>query len=247
MPSLNDMTMEEKNMPNTSFGYSATRIEELGAMEYTLVVILCDVSYSVEAYSSDMEKALKSIINACKLSPRSDNLMIRFVVFNNTVDEIHGYKLLENCDLDDYEGVLRPYGATALFDATENAIQAQADYSKVLTDEDYDVNSIMFILTDGDDNRSAATATSVKNALHRTMQEECTSHQLSVLIGVGVGGNPDVAQYLSDFQKTAEITKYIETQDTNPKTLAKIAEFVSKLISAQSQSLQTGQSVSLSI
>ena len=48
---LNDNTMEQiNNLTNTSFGYSATRLNELGASEYTLVTLVVDQSGSVEGF-----------------------------------------------------------------------------------------------------------------------------------------------------------------------------------------------------
>jgi len=251
MPKLNDDSlMEERTLPNASFGYSATRIEELGATEYTTVDLIVDVSGSVDAYAKDMEKAIQEIVNACKLSPRADNLMIRFVTFNQRMAEIHGYKLLENCNLSDYDNVLSCYGGTALFDAAENAVLSAVDYAKSLTDNDFAVNSIVFFLTDGDDNSSAVSANAVKMALEEATRSEATESMVSILIGVGVGGYADISKFLKKFEQDAELTQYVETKDANAKTLAKLAEFVSKSISAQSQALGTGgpsQPTSLSI
>jgi len=251
MPKLNDESMmEEKSLPNTSFGYSATRIDELGATEYTTVDLIVDVSGSVDRFSVDLEKAIQEIVNACKLSPRADNLMIRLVTFNQRMDEIHGYKLLENCNIGDYDGILNCGGGTALFDASENAVLSAVDYAKSLTDSDFAVNSIVFILTDGDDNSSAVSASAVKKALIDATRSEATESMVSILVGVGVGSYPDIDKYLNDFKDAAGITQYVETKDANAKTLAKLAEFVSKSISAQSQALGTGgasQPTSLSI
>jgi uncharacterized protein YegL len=241
MPKLNDDSlMEEHALPNTSFGYSATRIDELGATEYTTVDLIVDTSGSVDAYAREMEKAIQEIVNACKLSPRADNLMIRFVTFNDQMEEIHGYKLLENCNLSDYDGVLNCGGMTALYDASENAVLSAVDYAKSLTENDFAVNSIVFFVTDGCDNRSAVSEAAVKKALESAVQSEATESMVSILIGVGTGHHPGVSQRLKEFEQNADITQYVETQDANAKTLAKLAEFVSKSISAQSQALGTG-------
>jgi len=241
MPKLNDdALMEERALPNTSFGYSATRIDELGATEYTTVDLVVDVSGSVVQYKGDLEKAIQEIVNACKLSPRADNLMIRLVTFHDQMEEIHGYKLLENCNLNDYDGVLQIGGMTALYDAAENAVLSAVDYAKSLTENDFAVNSIVFFLTDGCDNRSAVSAGAVKAALESALHSEATESMVSILIGVGVGGFPEVSAELKRFKDDAELTQYVETKDANAKTLAKLAEFVSKSISAQSQALGTG-------
>lgn len=243
MPRLNDESlMEEKKLPNTSFGYSATKIDELGATEYTTVDLVVDVSGSVMDFARDMEKAIQETVNSCKLSPRADNLMLRVVLFNGHMEELHGYKLLEHCNLADYDNVLNCYGGTALFDASENAVLSATDYAKSLTDSDFAVNSIVVFISDGDDNSSAVSAKAVGVALTAAVQSEATESLVSILIGVGVAGNTHVSDLLREFKDEAGIDQYVETENADSKTLAKLAEFVSKSISAQSQALGTGGS-----
>jgi len=75
MPILNDPSLDQVNLPNSHYGYSATRLEELGATEYTVVTIVCDVSGSTAAFTFDMEEAITRILQASKFSPRADNLL----------------------------------------------------------------------------------------------------------------------------------------------------------------------------
>ena len=238
MPRLNNIDMENKKLPTGSYGYSAVKLDSLGASEYTIVTLAVDVSGSVAGYKSQLESTIREVVNACKLSPRADNLMIRLVTFNNVLEEVHGYKLLEQCNLDDYKNFLRVGGSTALFDASENAIQASANYGKSLLANDFSVNGIVVVVTDGEDNVSAVNMNSVKSALEKIVKEECMESLVSILIGVGVSGT--TSSYLSDLHKTVGFTQYVSIGDANAKNLAKLAEFISKSISAQSQSLGTG-------
>ncbi|MDX1333382.1 MAG: alpha/beta fold hydrolase, partial [Robiginitalea sp.] len=48
-------------------------------------------------------------------------------------------------------------GMTALYDATYASVGATLAYAKRLTDQDFDVNAAVYIVTDGMDNRSATT------------------------------------------------------------------------------------------
>lgn len=251
MPRLNDENlMEEKSLPNTSFGYSATRIDELGATEYTLVDLVVDTSGSVNQFSGDMETTIKAVVNACKMSPRADNLMVRLTSFNDDMEELHGYKLLEHCNLGDYDGCLVCGGLTALYDASENAILSQVDYARSLTESDFSVNSIVIVITDGLNNRGVVTVKGVGKALESAVKSEATESMVSILVGVSSAVHQDVSAELKAFQSGAGITQYVETKDADAKTLAKLAEFVSKSISAQSQSLGSGgpsKLISLSI
>ena len=239
MPILNDTDLDQIALPNSHYGYSATRLEELGATEYTVVTIVCDVSGSTAPFTFDMEAAVARIVQACKLSPRADNLLLRLVAFDDTLGEIHGFKLLENCHLADYGGVLRSGGATALYDAAENAVASTINYGQKLSAGDFSANAILFVITDGMDNVSKSPARSVKEALARAVTSEALEAVVSILIGVNVQ-EPEVGRYLRQFQADAGFTQYVELDKADAKTLARLAQFVSQSISAQSQALGTG-------
>jgi len=239
MPILNDASLEPVTLPNSHYGYSATRLEELGATEYTVVTVACDVSGSTAGFIFDMEAAVARVVEACKSSPRADNLLLRLVAFDDTLAEVHGFKLLENCDLADYGGVLRAGGSTALYDAAENAVTSTVDYGRRLLAGDFSANAILFIITDGMDNASCRPAHAVKDALAAALKSEALESFVSVLIGVGVQ-DAQAARFLRQFQREAGFTQYVELDKADARTLARLAEFVSRSVSAQSQALGTG-------
>ena len=239
MPILNDTDLDQITLPNSHYGYSATRLEELGATEYTVVTIVCDVSGSTAPFTFDMEAAVTQIVQACKLSPRADNLLLRLVAFDDTLAEIHGFKLLENCHLADYGGALRSGGATALYDAAENAVASTINYGQKLSAGDFSANAILFVITDGMDNASRLPAKKVKEALEKAVTSEALESVVSVLIGVNVK-DPEASRYLRQFHHDAGFTQYVELDKADARTLARLAEFVSQSISAQSQALGTG-------
>lgn len=235
MPRITD-DLEQVNLPNNHFGYSAARLSTLEATEYTLVQIIQDVSGSVQPYARDMEVVIKEVAQACQLSPRADNLMLRLVTFNTTLFEIHGFKPLQNCNIGDYDSILVPQGGTALFDAVDNAVLANIDYAKKLTDADYSVNGLTVIITDGEDNSSRISKGKVGETIKSVVQKESMESLITILVGVGLN-RPDVSVYLKDFKDLAGLTEYLDAGAVNKKTLAKLAQFISKSISSQSQSL----------
>ena len=239
MPILNDTQLDHIALPNSHYGYSATRLEELGATEYTIATIVADVSGSTSAFTFDMEAAITRIVQACKFSPRADNLLLRLIAFDDSLNEIHGFKLLENCHLADYGGCLRSGGSTALYDATENAVASTTNYAQKLAAGDFSANAILFVITDGMDNVSKSSAKRVKTAFAEAIRSEALESIVSVLIGVNVN-EIQVSRYLRDFHIEAGFTQYVELDNADAKTLARLAEFVSKSISAQSQALGTG-------
>lgn len=239
MPKLNDATLTQHNDVNSHFGFSATKIGDLGASEYTLASVVVDVSSSVAPFARELTKAVKEVIRACKYSPRADNLMVRLTQFASTLSEVHGFKLLENCNEADYDSALSVGGSTSLFDASVNAISATSLYGADLNKSDFSANGIVVIITDGDDNTSRLSANAVREALAKVVREESLESLVTILIGVNINDRY-ISQRLQDFNSLVGFTQYIELDKADAKTLAKLADFVSRSISAQSQSLGTG-------
>lgn len=237
MPKLTD-NLETFKLPG-SYGYSATKLSDLGATEYTLVTLVVDDSGSIGSFRADMVAAVKEVVNACRYSPRADNLMIRLVTFSNSIKEVHGFKQLANCQLADYDNILNDGGMTALFDAAVNSIDATSSYGKTLMESEFQVNGIVVVITDGADNQSSATVNGVAQSLKKATTNETLESLVSILIGVNVS-DPSISDALKTLHADGGFTQYVELKDANAKTLAKLAQFVSKSISSQSTALGTG-------
>ena len=242
MPDITNM--QQMQTPN-NFRFSATGIDQLGATEYTLATVVVDISSSVDGFQRQLEDCLKAIVNACKKSPRSDNLMLRVVKFNDSVTEVHGFKELNTININDYSNTLNPAGCTALFDAVQEAIEATSEYGRLLKGQDYQANAVVYILTDGEDNRSRMTPTSIKNAVNSVKRQEQLESLAVILVGVG---QHNAGAYLDGFRQDANITQFVDLEELFRKTspegaLAKLAGFVSKSISSTSQALASGNSV----
>jgi hypothetical protein len=240
----NDDDMQDYSLGASQYGYSATSIDNLTAPEYTLATLVVDDSGSVSDFRAGLEKLIETIVSTLRFSPRADYLMVRVVSFGTQFKEIHGFKLLADINLADYNGCLGDGGGTLLFGACTNALDATFDYAKQLFDNQYKVNGLVYVITDGDDNQSyklspPVTATDVKVALKKFKQQEVMESLVSILVGVNVQ-NPDIAAYLSDFSKAAEFNYYLELGDATPETLKRIGGFGSEAISLQSQAIGSG-------
>lgn len=219
-----------------NFGFSGVRPEKLGSTEYTLVTYVGDKTGSVSGCEQLLLDAKKAVVGACKKSPRAEFLLFRNTEFNASVDEVHGFVELATIDESQYPlPVCR--GNTALFDATFAAAAATNEYAKQLSDQDFSVNGIIFVITDGDDGVSVQTVKSVEAEIHRGVQNEWLESLSVVLIGV------NASQYkreLEAFKVGAGLTQYVDAGDATPQKLAQLADFVSRSISSQSQALGTG-------
>jgi uncharacterized protein YegL len=231
--------LEQHLIRGSHYGFSATSIGDLGAAEYTLVAIAADVSGSVDSFMPDIERCIREVVTACRQSPRADNLMLRLTAFDQQVTEVHGFKPLSACHTGDYDGCLRPGGTTALVDAAHNAIAALAGYGQDLTDHDFDVNGIVFVITDGLDNASRDTPKSIAQAVKATRQREALESLLTILVGVNIH-EASVSVGLAKLEKTAGFDRYLEIDQADAQSLVKLADFVSRSIAAQSQALGSG-------
>jgi len=231
--------MDKHNIAGSHYGFSATNIDDLGAAEYTLVNITADASGSVSAFERDIEGCIAEVVAACHRSPRADNLMMRVTTFNNRLDELHGFKPLTSCNTDDYDGKINSAGMTALYDAARNAIESVTSYGRDLSDADFDVNGIVFVITDGCDNCSRSRMSAVKRAMKKSIRSEALESMTAILVGVNIT-DPDVSRALDELRKDAGFTRYMEIGNADAASLAKLADFVSRSIAAQSRALGNG-------
>ena len=229
--------LEIVNIPNTPFQYSMVSPENLTATQYTLAPFVVDTSGSVAGYKDDLIKALNTAIDACRKSPTAENILVRTIAFNDSITEVHGFTELSK--IKDYtESDLDTQGCTSLYDAIYSAIGATVDYAKKLQDNFYSVNAIMFIITDGMDNRSTYKASNIADLVKSIVQKEQVGFMNIVLVGINESQN--VKMYLDDFKKEANIGQYISIGDATPAKFAHLGGLISKSVSSSSQSLANG-------
>jgi von Willebrand factor type A domain len=229
----------EQLQAGSNYKFSATKIDKLGASEYTLVTIACDASSSVAPFAQQLETMLKTVLNGCDKSQRREHLMLRLTQFSHSLTELHGFKLLSSISEDDYTGVLNIGGNTALFDAVDEALQVMATYGAELMKQEFLVNGIIFIITDGENNSGIAQPADIKKAVERARRSEVLESITTVLVGV-TNNSTDMGIYLKTFKDDAALDQYVDIGTATPGKLAKLAAFVSQSVSSTSQALGTG-------
>lgn len=240
MPKLKDATMEKGTIGGIqAFAFSGTKIERLGASEYTLVTVAVDRSGSTLPFADELRQTLITAVESCQKSPRANFLLLRLIIFSDSlpggIEEIHGFKPLADIDTAAYPH-FQPEGGTPLYDAAYSAIGASNAYAKKLMAQDFLVNGIVFVITDGADTGSRATTTMIKEELERGVVAE----EIESLIAVGVGVNAQRYSSMLGLLKTEAGMRYIDAGEATKGKLAKLAGFVSQSVSSQSQSLGTG-------
>lgn len=233
--------MQTQAIAGGAFEFSGARPETLtGASEYTLTTIVCDVTGSVQGSEDVLLKAIKDSVLLCKRSTATDNLLVRYVNFAEDVREVHGFQLLRSLDPQKDYPDLECGGDTALFDAVYESVMATNAYAKTLTDKDFDVNGVIFVLTDGVDNVSikARHPSVIREAIVQVMEDKYLESLVIILIGVNA---KRCAKHLDHFRKEATLAQFVNIEDfQDDDTGARLAGFISKLTSSQSQALKTG-------
>lgn len=227
----------------SNFSFSGVDVTSLDDSEYTLVTILVDMSGSVTSFKDQLEATLGTIIDSCMKSPKAENILVRVAGFNSrsqgNIIEFHGFKSLSNISVDAYKGTITPTGATPLYDAAGDALESIESYGKLLVDQEYLCNGIFFVITDGDENCSSTItdAKQIKLALDRIRRDEVLESIKAILIGVN---DTALVARLKEFELDGGFDEYISLGDISAGKLAKLANWVSKSISSQSQSLGSG-------
>jgi hypothetical protein len=225
------------------FGFSVTKPEELESTEYTLVTIVIDTSPSVEAFKDSLLQALKDAVKGCQMSGRVDYILLRVVLFNSSLTEVHGFIPVGSVDPDSYKS-FRCRDLTALHDAIGEAVDATLIYGEKLRASDYTINACVYIVTDGLNNDSTKyDVDDLAKLFKDAIQGEKVSSLLSVLVGVnsnGRDGGQRIGDILQKLQATVGITQYIDIGNATPKELAKLGGHISKSVSSQSQRVKSG-------
>lgn len=234
-----DDTMETGVIPGLAgYNFSAVRVDRLGASEYTLVTIAVDISGSVGNFRDDLVQSVRNSVASCRKSPKAGNILLRVVTFNHNLVEVHGFKPLTEIDEAIYD-TIHTGGGTALYDAASTSVGAMVEFGRRLAAQDYGVNGVIFIITDGDDQNSKFGASAVRQKVDEAVNGEVLESCLTILIGVNA---KQYKQRLEDFQRGAGITAYEDVGDANPNNLAKMASFISRSVSSQANAQGTGVS-----
>ena len=167
--------------------------------------------------------------------------MLRLTQFSDDLTELHGFKLLGDIKDTDYDGILTIGGNTALLDAADESIQATATYAKTLTDNNFFVNGIIILVTDGQNNAgNIYDASKIKAALQAARESENLESITLILVGI-TNDNNALDTYLQKLVTDAGITQYVSIGAATPQKIAKLAAFVSQSISSTSAALSSGQ------
>lgn len=239
MAKMMGLTPMETHKTTHQYTYSGQSLNTLGASKYTLVTLVIDMSPSITDYKDDIEAMCSEVVKACKKHPNSEELTVRVVGFNSDITEVHGYKELRNITDTDYKGAVKPAGLTALYEATEEAIEASQSYGEQLNGMDYTCNAVTFIITDGFNNiNKVANPDMIKKTLSKIKKDEKLDSMNVIL--VAASDDPQVVAACEQFKNDAGLNQFVKMGEATKDNLAKFAQFASASVSSTSQALNSG-------
>lgn len=200
--------------------------DEVDSDEVINAVFCIDTSPSITNYVSTMNAAFKDFKEEMENSHVGDNLLVSLVEFNDKVTVKTGFQPIKNVPLAD----VQPGGwGTALFNAVEEGLKIAIDYREKLETSGVSCKTILFVITDGEDNSSGMNAADNVKELHNQIlrNERNAFGFASILFGVGRDAAFEDAKEAMGIQHLAKI-------GNSGKDIRKMINFISSSISSTS-------------
>ena len=226
--------MEDLNNLNFALGFDNFDPEEIQTEETINAVFVVDVSPSIGNYKDELDEAFNAMINEFQQSHIADRLLISTVEFDDKVHIKTGFQPVSSIPHMNF--VPQGWG-TALYDATEVSLKNAIEYRTSLEDSGVICKTLLFVLTDGQDNSSAPdSAKNVRENITKFLSNEKNVFTFeSILFGIGKSNK----QYYEEAQAEMGM-KHLVTIDTGnspedtAKAIRKMINFISSSISASS-------------
>ena len=145
-------------------------------------IVLDDGSTSTRI--QELNKAVNEFVEQMQNSHVADNLLVSTIIFDGDVEVKTGFQPIT--DVDEFKLSVRG-GSTALFGAARVALDKAVDYRDSLLKTGVKAKTIIFLVTDGENNASPfSDADYVKEKLKELNKEEQNFNTFSaVLLGIG--------------------------------------------------------------
>lgn len=158
--------------------------DEIEIDETINAVFVVDTSYSVKAYVNELNTAFNDFVSTMQRSHVADRLFVSIIEFNTKVNIASGFQPIISIPQMDFSKKID--GATALYDATLNGLKNAIDYRQNLENSGVETKTLLFIITDGDDNCSKNSPHIVKKMIDDLKADERSAFSFTfILFGVG--------------------------------------------------------------
>jgi len=219
--------MENQNFNDVDFGGAMDfDPDNLEAEETINAVFVVDISPSIRRFEGELNAALKDFTETMQKSHVADNLLVSIVEFNDSINVKSGFQPITNIKLDDFQGT--GYG-TALYDAVLKGMKQALDYKETLEQSGITCKTLLFVITDGEDNSSDFQSAEKVKQLHLDIlqNEQNAFSFVSVMFGLGDEANFKEAKDNMGIQHLGKV-------GTTGAELRKMINFISSSISSAS-------------
>ncbi len=185
-PDSRDLIMDNLN-DNIIEAASGLACDDIVSSEVTLVTVAIDCSGSIAGRDlvDTIIMGQNEMLDALTGSKKKDSILMSQWLFSNQSDVLNSYIPLEKCEKLDKSNYMSD-GMTDLYGVTFDAISANIAYAQQLMDEGTPVQSIVVIITDGED-----TVERLKTDKIRTLAQDVLKSERFVLAYIGAGDDLD--------------------------------------------------------
>lgn len=219
--------MDDFNLPDFNIDFGNFDPLEITSDEIINAIFLVDIFPSVESYIHELNNAFKEFLEEMQRSHIAEKLMVSIIEFNDKVTVRTDFQPVNSIDLKKMKFTPCGYGA-ALYDAVLYGLTNAVNYRANLENSGVNCKTLIFTITNGEDNASKNSAAIVKNGLDVILNEEKNAFNFEkILFGVGNDLNFEATQKELGIKCLAQIG--------NPgKEIRKMIGFISASISQSS-------------
>lgn len=198
--------------------------DEIESDETINAVFIVDTSYSVQTYVNELNLAFNEFTATMQKSHIAVKLFVSLIEFNDNINVVSGFQPITNIPPMDFSKKIG--GATALYDAVKLGVENAIDYRLNLENSGVECKTLVFVITDGEDNSSTNPARVVKSLLTKIKSDERSAFSFtSILFGVGTQANFSAAQTSMGIEHLAKV-------GTSGAEMKKMIGFISQSISS---------------
>jgi uncharacterized protein YegL len=170
---------------NTHLQFGNFDPEKMEEDEVINVVLAVDVSISMHKNKEALNKAYSEFVDHFKGSHIAEKLYISRIEFNSSIQTHTGFQPVGQLGPIDFGANMG--GATALYDAVKEGLENAVKYRTDCEDSGVNVKTLLFVLTDGEDNSSASgAATDISDSIKTLLSEERNFASFTtILLGLG--------------------------------------------------------------
>ena len=200
--------------------------DDIQVEETINAVFVVDVSPSIGGYVKELNNAFNDFVQTMQQSHVHDRLFVSVVEFDDQVRVRSGFQPIVGVPVTTFI----PQGrGTALYDAVGSGIKNAIDYRENLENTGINVKTLVFVITDGEDNSSSPNASQmVKNKLEDIKANEANAFSFTtILFGVGDSNSFERAQQNMGIEHLAKVGQ-------TGAEIRKMISFISSSISKSS-------------